>query len=657
MIAFFQKENMQAKQTTYEAFTNREWLLTNGIGGYASSTLCGANTRRYHGLLVASYNPPTDRSVLVSSIQERIIAGDDNIEIATNAFPGTIAPEGYQYIESFERSPLPKVRFQHGAIKLNKTIFMVYGSNTTVVEYENTGSDEIDLDLIPLFVYRDYHSLFKASDQFDFYHEIKDQSLKIYPKYGTSPIFCGFTKGNFVAAPAWYHSFQYAKEEYRGLDAEEDAKRLGHIQLQLAPQEKAYLVFTTDEALLRADPADLKSKEVARLSAMYEELEDPFLRDLAKSGDQFLVHRKTADSNTIIAGYHWFTDWGRDTMIAMRGLTIALGKKEISESIIRTFLQYLDGGMIPNRFPDQGETPEYNTIDATLWLFVVLYEYYEQFKDLAFIKEVFPRLSEILDAHRSGTRYNIHVSPEGLLYGGEDLSQLTWMDAKVGDFVVTPRQGCPVEINALWFNALHIYTTFGELLGENIDLEKQQAKDFAKVFRKYFVNEMGYLNDVVIPETYIDSTIRPNQIYAISLPFSPITQKAAQAVLKVVESHLYTDLGLRSLSPEHEDFKPIYAGDQWHRDGAYHQGTVWAFLWGEYAMAYLKANKFSKKAIAAIQQKAARLQQHFYEEGCLMGIAEIFDGEQPEAGRGCIQQAWSIGMLIKVFQEINQKLA
>ena len=382
---------------------------------------------------------------------------------------------------------------------------------------------------------------------------------------------------------------------------------------------------------------------------------DEFLQDLAVCGDQFLVKRKSSNAFTVLAGYHWFTDWGRDTMIAMRGLTVAQGKKAVSESIIRTFLNYLDQGMLPNRFPDKGEEPEYNTIDATLWLFVVLHEYYENFENQAFIAEVYPQLSEIIQAYRQGTRYNIHETETGLIYGGEGLSQLTWMDARVGDYVVTPRHGCAVEINALWYNALKVYQNFGRILSLPEEISDKQLTTFEDTFKKYFLNEQGYLNDVVIPGDLVDDRIRPNQIYALSLPFALLSHKEAARVLEIVKNHLYTDLGLRSLSPNHPDFKPYYGGNQWDRDTAYHQGTVWAFLWGEYALAYLRVNKNTKKAKTVIQKQMKAFEQHFYQESCLGGISEIFDGLEPMDGRGCIQQAWSIGMLLLVMLELEKE--
>ena len=643
------------KNPNYEELAGKEWLVTNGIGGYASSTITGANSRRYHGLLVAAFNPPTDRRVLVSKVEEAVMFNRNSVfSISTNRYPGVIHPQGYKMLESFERNPLPKVTFSIEGVKIAKTVFMAHGSNTTVVEYENEGSNPIRLELNPLFVYRDYHSTFHESSYFDFFAEqLEKRRLKIYPHYGAAPFYVDFSKGDFQAQAAWFKNFELEQEQARGLDFQEDAKSIGKIAMDLAAGEKAYLIFTTDAEILNQSPIELKNRELARLKNLEFDTNDDFLRDLAVAGNQFLVHRKSTDSYSLIAGYHWFTDWGRDTMIAMRGLTIAAGKQAESKSILRTFLKSLDRGMLPNRFPDQGEAPEYNTFDATLWLFVVLYEYFKQFGDLEFIEEVFPSLTEILEAHINGTRYNIHVTSEGLLFGGEALVQLTWMDAKVGDYVVTPRQGCPVEINALWYNALQIYAQFAEQLGHSGKTFANLAEKVKKAFRQFFINEKGYLNDVVTPDGWADDSIRPNQVYAISLPFDLLTNKEAKAVLNIVEQHLYTDLGLRSLNPKHPDFKPTYSGDQWQRDTAYHQGTVWAFLWGEYALAYLKTNKYSAKAKKEIESKMAGLKRHFYEDNCLHGISEIFDGLNPASGKGCVQQAWSVGMLLKVLLEMD----
>lgn len=644
---------------TFEETSQKEWLLTNGIGGYASGTISGANTRRYHGLLVASLNPPTQRQVLVSKIEESItLKRDTCVEFSSNRYTGAIHPQGFQYIKSFERSPLPRTVYQIGGNLVAKTIFMVHGSNTTVVEYENLGKSSYQLKLTPFFADRDYHSLFHENPKFDYYYEEQQNVLKIHSHYGSQPLFFKFFDGNFIEDRHWFKNFAYEKEAYRGLDYQEDAYALGEVSFVLKPGEKNFLMFTQGRGLLSDDPAFLKEQALKRLKALSpQNSNNPFFKDLSIAGDQFIVHRHSTNSYSVIAGYHWFTDWGRDTMIAMRGLCIATGKKEISQSILETFFKNLSEGMLPNRFPDSGaDGVEYNTVDATLWLFIALFEFYEKFQDKTFIKANFDKLTSIIQWHLKGTRYNIHITEEGFLYAGEGNVQLTWMDARVGDYVVTPRRGCPVEIQALWFNALKIYLYFTEELdiSSNMDLFNtcnDLSEKLAQNFRLHFLNQEGYLNDVVNPGTSVDHSIRPNQIYALSLPFSLLKKREAQSVFQVVKEELFTPLGLRTLNTDHPNFKPVYKGDQWQRDTAYHQGTVWPFLLGDYFQAQLKVSDNREKVIGEIEKSLEALQQHFYEQDCIHGISEIFDGLKPNDGRGTIQQAWSIGALLKIMIE------
>lgn len=641
-------------QPDAHAISGKEWLVTNGIGGYASSTISGANTRRYHGLLVAALDPPTDRRVLVSKVEEKVITTSEEFFLSTNSYVGTVHPEGYQYLSSFSRMPMPKSVFSKGKHTITKTIWMRYGQNTTIVEYSNAGEESILLDVTPLLVCRDYHSLFHEDPRWTFETKSLDaRSLEVKAGKESPPVYISFTQGIYYPEPRWYRQFEYAWEKERGLDAHEDAHSIGRISCMLAPWETVYLIFSDQAEHMEGDPVVWKEEEELRLKALATSRKERFINDLAISGDQFLVHRQSSDSDTLIAGYHWFTDWGRDTMIAMRGLVITTGRKDVAQSILRTFFKYLDGGMIPNRFPDQGETPEYNTLDATLWMFVALYEYYEKFRDAEFIRGLYSKLTQILYQHYKGTRYNMHVTPEGLLYGGEKGVQLTWMDAKVDGYVVTPRIGCPVEINALWYNALCIYVYFGKELGSPPTQYVDKAKDLQQAFRKYFINPSGYLNDVVIPGQAPDGSIRPNQIYAVSLPFSPLTRKEARQVLEVVYEHLYTEYGLRSLSPQHPDYKSEFTGGPWARDNAYHQGTVWSHLWGEYALAHLKVHGYSEEARQWVRDHSRTLEQHFYQDAGLHAISENFDGENPSQGKGCIHQAWSVGMTLLALWHAN----
>ena len=382
-----------------------------------------------------------------------------------------------------------------------------------------------------------------------------------------------------------------------------------------------------------------------------EAKDDIYLTDLLLSGEQFIVNRASTKSSTILAGYHWFTDWGRDTMISMRGLTISTGRKKESESIINTFFKYLDKGMLPNRFPDyDGQEVEYNTIDATLWLFIALYEYFEKFRDKKFLKKYMADLEDILSHHIDGTRYNIKVNELGFVSGGEEGWQLTWMDARVDGYVVTPRRGAPVEINVLWYNALKIFDSFCKEFKYKPSIKTNKFTALIEEnFTSQFLNADGYLNDYIDENGHANKDFRCNQIYAVSLPFSLLSKSEEKIVVNQVEQKLFTDYGLRTLSPDHDSFVKVYGGDQWNRDIAYHQGTVWPFFISEYFEAYLKVNKYSKKAREVVLKKLKPLEEHFYNRDCIHGVSEIFDGESPDEGRGCIQQAWSVAGIIKLY--------
>ncbi len=635
-----------------EALANKEWLVTNGLGGYASSSVLGVNTRRYHGLLVASFNPPTDRYVLVSQIEEALWVDNKLYELSTPQYNSSIRPKKEQYLVSFERLPIPRWVYKIKKNSLAKMLFMVQGANTTVISYQNMGATALHLRLNPLFVYRDYHSLYHeaASEIFDFEHS--DNFLKLSAHVGAKPLFWMFSKGIFTENRQWYKDLVYSHEQKSGYNFQEDVYALGYLDVTLAAGETCFLTFSDESNHFLAVAENLREQEIEQIKTLQKTQTDPFLQDLVVAADQFVVQRKSTGSATIIAGYHWFTDWGRDTMIALRGLCIVLGYQSTTKDILTTFLSYVDEGMLPNRFPDNSQDPiEYNTIDATLWLFVVLYEYHQKFDDLTFIEQHFDKLLTILDAHIKGTRFGIHVTQDGLLSGGQGIAQLTWMDARVGDYVVTPRHGCPVEINALWYNALKITLLFGTLLDKDTPQYESLLNQFERHFKEKFWNKKGYLNDVIGHDQKPDTKIRPNQIYALSLPFPLLHPKEQAQVLSTVQQHLYTPLGLRTLSPEEPDFAATYEGDLWQRDSAYHQGTVWVFLLSEYWQAYGRVHPFSVAAHAEMMNAIATLKAHFYEEDCLYGISEIFDGLAPKQGRGTAHQAWSVAAVIQLLTQ------
>ncbi len=643
---------MDLTKRKIDELLSMEWLETNGLGSYASSSIVGANTRKYHGLLVAALNPPTERKVLVAKIEERVFQGREVSDISVNQYPGVLHPQGHKFLKSFERRPIGTWTYSGKGWSMTKKVFMVPDSNTTVVIYENTGKKPFTLETHPLFEHKDYHWT-SHENHFDFYYQYLKSAIKVHA-YPDSPAVCmGWSRGEFSEERAWYKNIQLFKEQYRGQEAEEDYYRIGYLTTPMAPGQKTALTFTTEESMLGKRYHDLEKKVTKYVNDLHsKKTKNDFYNDLLVAGNQFVVNRKSTGSKSIIAGYHWFTDWGRDTMIAMRGLTIATEDQATSKSILSTFFKYVDKGMLPNRFPDyDGQEVEYNTIDATLWLFIVLYEYDRKFNDQGFISENLKVLEEILLYHIKGTRFNIHLTDEGFICGGEENWQLTWMDAKVGDYVVTPRMGCPVEINALWYNAMCIYESFCQ--GCDIKIHRTitaTKKKFLKNFKNSFLNEKGYLNDVVNKEG-ADDCFRPNQIYAVSLPFSVLTEKEEKEIVKQVGEKLMTCYGLRTLDQENPGFIAHYGGNQWERDTAYHQGTVWPFLLMEYWQAFLKVNNFSRASKNKVLASTMNLQSHFYHSDCIHGVSEIFDGANPLEGRGCINQAWSVAALVKVFAE------
>ena len=626
-------------------------MATNGLGGYASGAVNGANTRQYHGLLVAALEPPTDRTVVVAKIEERVLIDGQYHNISTNQYPKVVFPDGGKYLKNFDVDPSPTWQFAYNDWDLRKNVQMISGSNTTVLTYTNTGKRPLVLELHPLYAYNDFHTTFHETSCYNFFTEFNNDHLKTYPKYGSNPVYTGWTAGHYFEARSWFKNVILPKGKARGLGSFCDYFRIGYLVHELQPGEDLILYFTIEENIVTQGIKEVLSQDRKKRPWSKEKLAPGFFKDLMLSGEQFMVHRKSTNSMSIIAGYHWFTDWGRDTMIAMRGLTIATGKKELSKSILNTFFKSVDQGMIPDRFPDNAKDPvHYNTMDATLWLFVASYDYQKKFEDIAFLKDHFEILKNILDQHIAGARYNIHITTEGFLYGGETDVQLTWMDALVGGKVITPRIGCPVEINALWYNALKIYENFCQIL--EVEIEARYLELIAKFesnFTKFFTNPQGTLFDVIIPGISQDNALRPNQIYCLSLPFGVLDTDQQKCIFEAVENKLYTPFGLRTLDPDSPDYKPNYEGNQWSRDHAYHQGTVWPFLLHEYFQAYFKIYGNSRNNKKKVMLELEPLREHFYTDNGIHCISEIFNGSDPQEGKGCIHQAWSVAAIIKLY--------
>jgi predicted glycogen debranching enzyme len=630
----------------------REWLETNGIGGWASSTIGNAHTRRYHGLLVAATRPPVGRVVLLSKLDETLVREDARIELGANVYPGSVHPQGYRYLTAFSRDFFPSFTYEVDGIVLQKTVAAIHGENTTVILYQVIEAPEnFKLELRPFVAGRDYHSLAQANSSIR-RESLFSDDIWSYQPYAHLPALYMLLPGTaFAANPDWYYSFEYLAEKQRGQDFQEDLFTPGVFTISLKTGDQLGIIVSTDNPIGR-DAENLVAEEKARRKNLFPTLPvaDELTRALTLAADQFVV-RRGDDLKTIIAGYHWFTDWGRDTMIALPGLTLVTGRYADAKKILQAFAENIDQGMLPNRFPDAGEKPEYNTVDATLWFFVAAYKYHLYTRDQAFLKEILlPVMAEMLDWHQRGTRYGIHMESDGLLVAGEPDVQLTWMDAKIADWVVTPRSGKAVEINALWYNAVAIYARLLHTVGRQEEAKTYQtlAKKIIKRFVQVFWNpEGGYLFDGVDGEQR-DDAIRPNQILALSLPFALLGRTRARQVLKTVEDHLLTPVGLRSLSPQDPAFHPTYQGNSYQRDSAYHQGTVWAWLLGPYltALVRVRGKTGQKQGLKLVQA----IENHLSESG-IGQISEIFDGDAPHAPRGCIAQAWSVAEIVRAYVE------
>ncbi|WP_432221688.1 amylo-alpha-1,6-glucosidase [Flavobacterium sp. TMP13] len=633
----------------------KEWIITNGLGGYASGTVAGSNSRCYHGLLIAALEPPTNRKTFLAKIEERVLINEMYHDLSCNQYKETIYPKGLDYLKNFEPKPFPKWNYQGENWKVVKNVLMPQKENTTLIYYKNVGDQTIDLELHPLYSFADFHTTFQENTETDFYSEFSENSFKTYAKYGAQPFFTAWSKGIFTENRSWYKDIQLAVEKERGLPDSTDYYRIGYVTCRLKPDEEIILSFSVDEITKSVAISQKYKKTITASEDFYSPKNEGFYTDLLASGKQFLVYRQSTQSDSIIAGYHWFSDWGRDTMIAMRGLTISVGDQKASKSILKTFLEYVDQGMLPNRFQDNAsDQVEYNTIDATLWLFVALYEYHQRFADTEFMEQNSSILQSILQAHLDGTRYNIHVTEQGFLYGGQAGVQLTWMDAIVDGTVITPRIGCPVEINMLWYNALQIYKLFCKKLNHELNHEFLEViSSFEVNFSKYFINSEGTLYDVIVPNTSADTSFRSNQIYALSLPFTVLNQAQQKIIFEALKYKLWTPFGLRTLAEDDAQFIAVYEGNQWNRDHAYHQGTVWPFLLGEYYQAFFKLYGNSEENRKRVVDELKELRAHFYVENGLHCISEIFDGALPLDGKGCIQQAWSVAAILKLYADFE----
>ena len=648
------------------AAESREWLVTNGLGGYAFGTIAGHLTRCYHGLLVAALQPPLGRTLLLAKLDETARYASTEFALFTNRWAdGTVAPAGYRNIERFHLEGMTPVwTFALADALLEKRVFMQSGSNTTYVLYRLVRANgPVKLSIKAIVDYSDEHCVTLGRTDPMGVTPV-ERGLQVVAFRGATPFYVLSDKAAASLTGDWYRNFDLAAEHARELADRSDHFFAGELRATIAPGESLTIVASTEaDTSLDGEVAFAKRQNKAvQLLAHFRAANagsrfapSPCVQQLVLAADQFIAARPLdgeEDAKTIIAGYPWFNDWGRDTMIALPGLCLVTGRPAVARNILRTFSRFVSEGMLPNQFPRAGEAPVYNTVDATLWYFEAVSQYFEATRDSGLLHELFPVLSSIIDAHVRGTRYHIHVDPaDGLLYAGEDGVQLTWMDAKVNGRVVTPRIGKPVEVNALWLNAVATMASFARALRLDASLFETLAARARTGFARFWNAEKNYCFDVIDSPGFPDgkdAALRPNQIFAVSLPETALSEEQQSAVVNVCARELLTPFGLRSLGPKEPAYQGRYAGNPEERDDAYHQGTVWGWLLGPFALAHLRVNRNPREAMFYLEPMFGQIR-----EAGLGTLGEIFDGDPPFTPNGCIAQAWTVGETLRAWQVIS----
>jgi predicted glycogen debranching enzyme len=648
----------------WDGAASYEWLVTNGLGGYACGTVALANTRRYHGFLMASLAPPVQRTLLVAKVDLSVDYLGLKTDLSANEFAGgTISPQGFIHLESFTvLDGIPTWRFCVADALLQQQIFMAPGMNTSYLRLQLIRSSApMRVTLKPFVTYRDYHSLGFGPQPFQL--DSGAQACRIQAFAGAKAYRLIMSHGEFTAAPAWYWNFWHREEAQRGLDAAEDLFFPGTFSASLTPELSLLFIGTAELATPTAGDEVLKTIQGASgaLTAPLPKSAPAWIRTLARSSDQFIVQRGAAGAGaaslSIIAGYPWFADWGRDTMISLPGLATLLGRYDIAASILKTYASFVDRGMLPNRFPDGGEAPEYNTVDATLWMFHALDDYLHSKRDPELLSDLFPVLAGIIHSHVDGTRHGIHVdAKDGLLCAGEAGTQLTWMDAKNGDEVFTPRVGKAVEINALWLNALHVMV---RLAGRVRNLSEKRFCELLLTraganFGRFWNEERECLYDVIDVDggSARDDRVRPNQILAISLPYCALPAAQMRAVVERCGRDLLTSYGLRTLSPTDRQYIGQYTGNPRQRDAAYHMGTVWSWLLGPFARAHYRVHGDARLAQSLLDPVGEHVNS-----ACIGTVSEIFDGDAPHTARGCFAQAWGVAEILRSWFYLERRIS
>lgn len=649
--------------TPMSAGVQKEWVLTNGIGGYAGSSVTGAHARKHHGYLIASLHPPVERFVILSKINECLIRSSEKIDFTVEQYlagdGSTAYREGIEYLNSFTYDGLVHFTTKAPEFTMTKTLAFEHGKNTIAVSYDIQNDGEAaTLVLTPLFNYRVHHDA-STVDTLKFDTTYEQPEIRLVPQQNKDVTIRLFTDdGTVVPCEEKYTTGMQLQKE---LDVESDALDDNYTPYQIefpldAECRKKISIVCTIEDVYEKDAFATAAAEMARFDALEKKAgyHDELAETLTIAADHFLAYRQSTGLMTVLAGLPWFTDWGRDTMIALTGLTLSTGRYQDARDILTTFARYVHHGMVPNMFPDEGTAPLYNTADASMWYFYAVGKYLDYTgtpEDYAFVQEtIYPKLKEIIAAYEHGTDFSIYMEEDGLIHAGSGLDQVTWMDVRVGDWVATPRHGKPVEINALWYHALCLMEEWATRFGEDGSHYAALAAHAKESFAKEFWNEKdGCLYDVV-DGLEGDATLRPNQIYAVSLPHRMLDADKEKAIVDKVYEKLYAKTGLRSLSPDDKEYHPTYEGCLDKRDHAYHQGTSWGFLLGSFLTAYVHVYGTSKEVITQVDAMLDATREQFY-HGCIGSIAEIFDGNEPHTSRGCYAQAWSVGEILRAYTE------
>jgi predicted glycogen debranching enzyme len=659
-----------------EFLREREWLVTNGLGGYASGTLLGLGTRRYHGLFVPNLPAPRGRTVMVPRLEDELRLDGGTVVRLSGAelVDGRREGEFERHLREFRLDwQIPTWTFEVAGRTIEKRVTMPFGQNTVYVEYTLRVGAPCRLHVRPFFTFRMHDGPLGVPDDWPFTLVInRGGRYELQAFEGAPPLrFCLRPRcGAFVVDERRAEGIFYAVEKSRGHDHEETLFTPGYFAHDLEPGKPVSAVFSTEPwELLELDAAAVFEAERQRLQKLVSLAPDAArhgaIAQLILASDQFVIlpgtrleesamARASGDEvRTVIAGYHWFTDWGRDTMISLEGLTLCTGRHREARAILRTFSHYVKDGLLPNHFPEGQRTAIYNTVDATFWYFHALDRYYQVTGDTETLETLFPILDSVIDHHVRGTHFGIGMDPaDGLIRADAPGYQLTWMDAKVDGWVVTPRRGKPVEIQALWYNALRLMTDWARLLGKPPERYVSLAGQANRSFNERFWYEAGgHLYDVIDGEEgQHDPSLRPNQIFSLSLRYPVLAEARWKAVVDVVAERLLTPYGLRTLDPSHKDYHPKYEGDLWARDSAYHQGLVWAWLIGPFLDAWRRVYPDLGEA----RRILAGLLAHLQDAG-VGSVSEIFDADPPHVPRGCIAQAWSVAELLRSLLALEEE--